>query len=106
MRFAALFLLLSVAAAPALEPADVVVICNKAVPESRAVAEHYLAVPQTAARATKRLMRTAFERDFASVYQESLGLLERCLGSPDVAAARQAWAHRQAGRHDGESRLG
>ncbi len=70
---------------------------------ARAIVERYVAVPQTAARATKRLMRTAFERDFAAVYQESLGLLERCLGSPDVAAARQAWAHRQAGRHDGES---
>lgn len=35
-------LILSISA-PALEPADVVVVCNKAVPESRAVAEHYLA---------------------------------------------------------------
>lgn len=43
MRLAAVALFLAATAAPALEPADVVVICNKAVPESRAVAEHYLA---------------------------------------------------------------
>jgi uncharacterized protein (TIGR03790 family) len=43
MRLAAATLLLAASAAPALEPADVVVISNKAVPESRAVAEHYLA---------------------------------------------------------------
>jgi uncharacterized protein (TIGR03790 family) len=43
MRIAVLILLLAAAATPALEPADVVVISNKAVPESRAVAEHYLA---------------------------------------------------------------
>ncbi len=73
---------------------------------ARAIVEHYLEVPQTAARATKRLMRTAFERDFATVYQESLPLLERCLGSPEAAAAREAWARRQAGRHEGESPAG
>ncbi|HVK17053.1 MAG TPA: TIGR03790 family protein [Fimbriiglobus sp.] len=43
---ATLPVLLAVTSAPALEPADVVVICNKAVPESRAVAEHYLAKRQ------------------------------------------------------------
>ncbi|HET6572988.1 MAG TPA: TIGR03790 family protein [Fimbriiglobus sp.] len=45
MRFPVLCVVLPIltTAAPALEPADVVVICNKAVPESRAVAEHYLA---------------------------------------------------------------
>ncbi|HZU05989.1 MAG TPA: enoyl-CoA hydratase/isomerase family protein [Chloroflexota bacterium] len=68
---------------------------------ARAIVERYLAVPQTAARATKCLMRTAFERDFASVYRESLPLLERCLDSPDVAAARAAWTRRQAARRDG-----
>ena len=43
MRSAGLLLLLAATAAPALEPADVVVISNTAVPESREVAEHYLA---------------------------------------------------------------
>jgi enoyl-CoA hydratase/carnithine racemase len=60
--------------------------------------ERYLAVPQPAARATKRLMRRAFERDFASVYDESVPLLARCLASPEVAAARAAWVARRAAR--------
>ena len=39
-----------------------------------------------------------FERDFASVYRDSLPLLQRCLASPDVAPARAAWARRRAER--------
>ena len=65
------------------------------------IVERYLAVPQTAARATKRLMRRAFERDFASVYEESVPLLARCLAAPEVAAARAAWAARRAARQAG-----
>ena len=67
---------------------------------ARAIVERYLAVPQTAARATKRLMRTAFERDAASVYADSLPLLDRCLASPEVAAARAAWARRPRRRSE------
>jgi enoyl-CoA hydratase len=69
---------------------------------ARAIVDRYVAVPQTAARATKQLMRSSFERDFATVYHDSLPLLERCLGSPEVAAAREAWARRQALRHRAE----
>ena len=43
MRLATVILLLAATTAPALEPADVVVVSNKTVPESREVAEHYLA---------------------------------------------------------------
>ena len=60
--------------------------------------DRYLAVPQTAARATKRLMRSSFERDFAAVYADSLPALQRCLASPEAAAAREAWARRLAAR--------
>ena len=60
-----------------------------------AVVQRYTEVPQPAARATKQLMRRAFERDFDSTYEESLALLERCLASPDVAAARAAWSERR-----------
>jgi enoyl-CoA hydratase len=65
---------------------------------ARAIVDRYLAVPQAAARATKRLMRSSFERDFAAVYADSLPALQRCLDSPDVAAAREAWAQRLAAR--------
>jgi enoyl-CoA hydratase len=68
---------------------------------AQSIVERYLAVPQTAARATKRLMRTSFERDFAAVYADSQAELQRCLGSPDVAAAREAWAQRSAARRAG-----
>ena len=73
---------------------------------ARAIVERYLAVPQTAARATKRLMRTAFERDYASVYADSLPLLQRCLASPEVAVARAAWAARRAARAGGADQSG
>jgi enoyl-CoA hydratase len=65
---------------------------------AQVIVERYLAVPQTAARATKRLMRSSFERERAAVYADSLAELERCLDSPDVAAAREAWAQRSAAR--------
>ena len=44
MRTALLGLFLLAPSAFALEPKDVIVVANKNVPESREVAEHYLAV--------------------------------------------------------------
>jgi enoyl-CoA hydratase/carnithine racemase len=89
-----------VSTAEALEMGLVDYVCpaEQFADAARAIVVRYLAVPQTAARATKHLMRTAFERDFATVYRDSLPLLQRCLASPDVAAARAAWARRRASR--------
>lgn len=44
MRFAPLLLLLAVGPASALEPKEVFLLANKAVPESKEVAEHYMTV--------------------------------------------------------------
>jgi enoyl-CoA hydratase len=54
----------------------------------------YLAVPQGAARATKELVRSAFDTDFATAHARSRELVAQCLAGPDVAAARAAWAAR------------
>jgi len=56
---------------------------------------HYLAVPQGAARATKELVRSAFDADFATAHARSRALVADCLAGPDVAAARAAWAVRR-----------
>jgi enoyl-CoA hydratase/carnithine racemase len=56
---------------------------------------HYLAVPQGAARATKELVRSAFDTDFAAAHARSRALVAECLAGPDVAAARAAWAARR-----------
>jgi enoyl-CoA hydratase len=54
----------------------------------------YLAAPQTASIASKRLMRRAFDAPFEMVYEESLPLLARCQASPEVQSAREAWRQR------------
>jgi enoyl-CoA hydratase len=56
---------------------------------------HYLAVPQGAARATKELVRSAFDTDFATAHTRSRELVEQCLAGQDVAAARAAWVARR-----------
>jgi enoyl-CoA hydratase len=63
------------------------------------VLERYLTVPPTAAAASKRLLRRAFEASVATIYQESLPLLADCLASPDVQAAGEVWRQRRAQRH-------
>jgi enoyl-CoA hydratase len=55
---------------------------------------HYLAVPRGAARATKELVRSAFDTDFATAHARSRALVAECLTGEDVAAARAAWAAR------------
>ncbi len=57
---------------------------------------HYLAVPQGAARATKELVRSAFDTDFAAAHARSRALVAECLAGPDVAAARAAWSARRS----------
>lgn len=62
------------------------------------VLERYLRVPRSAAVASKRLLRRAFEAPWATVYQESQALLAECLASRDVQAAGEAWRQRRAER--------
>lgn len=61
---------------------------------SAALVARYLAVPRGAARATKELVRSAFDTDFATAHARSRALVAECLDGPDVAAARAAWAAR------------
>ncbi len=62
------------------------------------VLQQYLAAPATAAVASKRLMRRAFDAPFERVYRESEQFLLDCLASPEVDAARKTWIQRQARR--------
>lgn len=62
------------------------------------VLERYLVAPATAAVASKRLMRQAFDAPFEAVSQGSQQVLADCLASPEVEAAKKAWLHRQARR--------
>jgi enoyl-CoA hydratase/carnithine racemase len=63
------------------------------------VLKKYLAAPPTTNKASKRLLRHAFESSFEAVYQESLPLMAECLASPEVAAACEAWRRRRLERH-------
>jgi enoyl-CoA hydratase/carnithine racemase len=65
---------------------------------ARAIIDRYAAVPPEAAGAAKRMMRRAFERDYASVFAESRALLEERRASPEVLAAAEAWERRRAAR--------
>jgi enoyl-CoA hydratase/carnithine racemase len=48
-----------------------------------------------AARATKRLTRSAFDEDFATAFERSQAVVLECLQSPEATAARAAWAARR-----------
>jgi enoyl-CoA hydratase/carnithine racemase len=60
------------------------------------VVSRYTRVSQPAARATKRMMRRAFEKDFDAVFTESVPLLEASRSSPDVLRAAAAFEQRNA----------
>jgi enoyl-CoA hydratase/carnithine racemase len=60
------------------------------------VVSRYTRVSQGAARATKRMMRRAFERDFDAVFTESLPLLEASRSSAEVLSAAAAFEQRRA----------
>ena len=77
---------------------DYVVPADRFEEETTAVVETYLKVPPTAARASKRLMRRAFEEPLATLEAEMLPMIEACLDSPEAAAAAQAWKDRRAAR--------
>ncbi len=62
--------------------------------EVEVLVERYLATPRLAAQASKRLLDSAFTSSFDESYERSVPLLERCLDSPEVAAAAEAWRHR------------
>ncbi len=61
---------------------------------AREIVARYTKVSQAASRATKRMMRRAFERDFNAVYAESLPLLEASRSSDEVIAAAAAFERR------------
>jgi enoyl-CoA hydratase/carnithine racemase len=77
---------------------DYVVPAERFEEETAAVIETYLKVPPTAARASKRLMRRAFEEPLATLESEMLPMIEACLDSPEAVAAAQAWRDRRAER--------
>lgn len=57
--------------------------------------ERYRAAPRAAARATKELVRSAFDVDFDAAYARSRELVEQCLADLDAPRARAAWARRR-----------
>jgi enoyl-CoA hydratase len=62
------------------------------------IAQRFAQAPPAAATASKRLMRLSETGGYDDVYEASLPMLEACLASPDVAAARLAWRRpRKAG---------
>jgi enoyl-CoA hydratase/carnithine racemase len=77
---------------------DYVVPAERFAEETAAIVETYLKVPHTAAIASKRLMRRAFEAPVPTLEAEMLPLMRACLDSPDVAAAARAWQARRAER--------
>lgn len=62
--------------------------------------ERYRRTPRMAAIASKQLLDRAFGASFEEVYQASIPLLAKCLASPDVTAAMDAWRQRRAHRDD------
>ena len=62
------------------------------------IVERLLEAPRAAVVGSKRLMREAFDGTWQSAYDLSLPLLEACLASADVAAARQARRRERATR--------
>ena len=50
----------------------------------------YLDAPRTASKASKRLMRSALDAPFETVFRESLSLLDDCLASAEVQWAKEA----------------
>jgi enoyl-CoA hydratase/carnithine racemase len=54
----------------------------------------YLDAPLTASKASKRLMRSALDAPFETVFRESLSLLDDCLASAEVQWAKEAWLRR------------
>jgi enoyl-CoA hydratase/carnithine racemase len=60
------------------------------------VVSRYTRISHAATRATKRLMRRSFERDFDAVFAESLPLLEASRSSTEVIGAAEAFQQRLA----------
>ena len=63
--------------------------------ELTALAEVYARAPRQAAAASKRLIARSYEAPFEEALAESERWLEECLGAPEVARARAAWAKRR-----------
>lgn len=65
------------------------------------VVARYTKIPRAAAAATKRMMRGSFERDFDTMFAESLPLLEASRSSADVLRAAQSFEQRRAAKKSG-----
>jgi enoyl-CoA hydratase/carnithine racemase len=59
--------------------------------EANRLVEQFLRAPRAASIASKQLMRLAFSASFEQAYAVAVPLLEECLASPEVAAAKEAW---------------
>jgi enoyl-CoA hydratase len=57
--------------------------------------DQFVKAPRAASIASKRLMRLAFNVSFDEAYAAAFPLLEECLASPEVAAAKEAWRRRR-----------
>ena len=66
------------------------------------IVARYRAVPPTAAAASKRLMRLAFDAPLSAAVAEMPAFMARCLASPDAQAAADAWRQRRAARRGGK----
>jgi enoyl-CoA hydratase len=65
------------------------------------IVEKFLRTPAAAARASKHLMARTFDLELSAAFEQSVGLMSRCLESVEVARAADAWIQRRAQRKDG-----
>ena len=77
---------------------DYVVPADEFEPGLERVVQTYLAAPRAAVVGSKRLLRQAFTSAWQDAYEVSLPLLQHCLASADVAAAREARRRQRATR--------
>lgn len=61
---------------------------------AREIVEEYAAIPHRAAVGVKETVRTAFDVNFDQAFDRCREIAADCLRGPDVAAAKEAWAHR------------
>jgi enoyl-CoA hydratase/carnithine racemase len=65
--------------------------------QARDLVEQYASVPHHAAVGIKEMVRTSFDLGFDQAYDRAREIIADCLQSPDVAAAKLAWAARRSG---------
>jgi enoyl-CoA hydratase/carnithine racemase len=77
---------------------DYVVPAGQFEADLQRILQTYLAAPRLAVVGSKRLLRQAFTSTWEEAYAQSLPLLQACLASEDVAAARAARRRQRAVR--------